>query len=98
MQNTIFTCIFNCIYLLDIVICLMVLVAIFSIIWSVSLHMLSGDFYDGIISAKVVFKERNFAQMDNRSREIFQQDLRKVGHFAFEPKTKPESLKSESRK
>ncbi|XP_034486736.1 uncharacterized protein LOC117791166 isoform X2 [Drosophila innubila] len=80
----------------NIVICLMVLVAIFSIIWSLSLHMLSGDFYDGIISAKVVFKERNFAQMDNRSREILQQDLQKVGLLAYEPKTKPESLKSES--
>ncbi|KAH8311224.1 hypothetical protein KR044_005039 [Drosophila immigrans] len=76
-----------------IVICLMVLVAIFSIIWSVSLHLLSGDFYDGIISAKVVFKERNFAQMDNRSKEIFMQDLEKV---AFEPIAKSESLKTVS--
>ncbi|XP_062126174.1 uncharacterized protein LOC133838931 isoform X2 [Drosophila sulfurigaster albostrigata] len=76
-----------------IVICLMVLVAIFSIIWGVSLHMLSGDFYDGIISAKIVFKERNFASMDNRSKEIFLQDLQSV---AYEPIVKPESLKTVS--
>jgi len=75
----------------------MVLVAIFSIIWSLSLHMLSGDFYEGIISAKVVFKDRNFAQMDNRSREVLQQDIQKVGLLTYEPKVKPESLKSESR-
>ncbi|KAL7727944.1 hypothetical protein ACLKA6_019504 [Drosophila palustris] len=79
-----------------IVICFMVLVAIFSIIWSFSLHMLSGDFYDGIISAKVVFNERDFAQMDNRSKEIFQQDLQKVGHFAYEPTTKPQLLRTAS--
>ncbi|KAH8359937.1 hypothetical protein KR093_009596 [Drosophila rubida] len=76
-----------------IVICLMVLVAVFSIVWSVSLHMLSGDFYDGIISAKVVFKERNFAQMDNRSKEIFVQDLQSV---AYEPTVKSESLQTVS--
>ncbi|KAH8417831.1 hypothetical protein KR222_006711 [Zaprionus bogoriensis] len=80
-----------------IVICLMVLVAIFSIIWSISLHMLSGDFYDGIISAKVVFKDRDFAQMDNKSREIFQRDLEKLGHFTYEHKETPQPLQSDSR-
>ncbi|XP_030573507.1 uncharacterized protein LOC115771784 isoform X2 [Drosophila novamexicana] len=78
------------------VICLMVLVAIFSIMWSVSLHVLSGDFYDGIISAKIMFKDRDYGQMDNRSKKIFQQDLQKVAQLPYELNETPQSLKSDS--
>lgn len=76
----------------------MVLVAIFSIIWSITLHLLSGDFNDGIISAKVVFKERDFTHMDNRSQEIFQQDLEKLGHLTYKPKKETsQALRTDSR-
>lgn len=76
----------------------MVLVAIFSIIWSITLHMLSGDFNDGIISAKVVFKDRDFTKMDNRSQEIFHQDLEKLGQLSYKPsKETSQPLRSDSR-
>ncbi|XP_064553248.1 uncharacterized protein LOC135438739 isoform X3 [Drosophila montana] len=78
------------------VICLMVLVAIFSIMWSVSLHVLSGDFYDGIISAKIMFKDRDYGQMDNRSKEIFQQDLQKVAQLPYDSNETPQPLQSDS--
>ncbi|XP_017848874.1 uncharacterized protein LOC108604104 isoform X2 [Drosophila busckii] len=79
-----------------IVICLMVLVAIISIIWSVSLHMLSGDFYDGIISAKIIFKQRDFAKLDNKSKEILQQDLVRFEQLAYGYNEKPQMLQSDS--
>ncbi|XP_034665210.1 uncharacterized protein LOC117899352 isoform X1 [Drosophila subobscura] len=83
------------------VICLMILVAIFSIIWSISLHMISGDLYEGIVSAKLIFRERNFDQMDNRSKEILHRDYIKATQQAYGAKysvqdVAPESLQSES--
>ncbi|XP_030370441.1 uncharacterized protein LOC115621058 isoform X2 [Scaptodrosophila lebanonensis] len=66
------------------VICLMVLVAICSIIWSISLHVLSGNFSDGLFSAKLEFRERDFSQMDNRSREIFYHDLARVTEGVYD--------------
>ncbi|KAH8338367.1 hypothetical protein KR059_001610 [Drosophila kikkawai] len=85
------------------VMCLMVLIAIFSIIWSVSLHMISGDLYEGIVSAKLFFRERNFEQMDEHSKQILHRDFMAVTQNAYgqkysvqEQEVTPESLKSES--
>ncbi|XP_017036945.1 uncharacterized protein [Drosophila kikkawai] len=85
------------------VMCLMVLIAIFSIIWSVSLHMISGDLYEGIVSAKLIFRERNFEQMDEHSKQILHRDFMAVTQNAYgqkysvqEQEVTPESLKSES--
>ncbi|XP_032592781.1 uncharacterized protein LOC6564139 isoform X2 [Drosophila grimshawi] len=77
-----------------IVICLMVLVATFSIIWSVSLHLLSGDFYDGFISAKIMFKERD--HIDNRSNEIGNKYFEKVGQLLYVSKEALQSPEIES--
>ncbi|XP_017961130.1 uncharacterized protein LOC108654383 [Drosophila navojoa] len=79
-----------------IVICLMVLVAIFSIIWSVSLHMLSGDFNAGIISAKITFKDRDYDQMNAKSIEIIKQDLQSLGQLSYEYEETPQPLRSDS--
>lgn len=76
----------------------MVLVAIFSIIWSVSLHMLSGDFNAGIISAKITFKDRDYDQMNAKSKEIIKQDLQNLGQLSYEYEETPQPLKSDSRK
>lgn len=56
----------------------MILVAAISIVWSLSIHILSGDFYNGFIGAELVFRERDFAQMDNAEREIWQHDLDRI--------------------
>nr|XP_036213730.1 uncharacterized protein LOC106620604 isoform X2 [Bactrocera oleae] len=65
-------------YLKDAVICLMVILALTSIIWSITIHILSGDFYHGILGAKLAFRERDFRQMDDHSKEIFYHDLDKL--------------------
>ncbi|KAH8306110.1 hypothetical protein KR018_001698 [Drosophila ironensis] len=83
------------------VICLMVFIAIFSILWSVSLQILSGDLYEGIVSAKLIFRERNFAQMDDHSKEILRRDLFKATEHAYGQKysvqdVTPNPLQSES--
>ncbi|XP_023168389.2 uncharacterized protein LOC111597764 isoform X2 [Drosophila hydei] len=79
-----------------IVICLMVLVAIFSILWSVSLHMLSGDFNEGIISAKIMFKDRDYGQMNEKSKGIIEHDLQQLGRLPYEFNETPQPLKSDS--
>ncbi|KAH8383577.1 hypothetical protein KR009_009356 [Drosophila setifemur] len=83
------------------VICLMVFIAIFSIIWSISLHMLSGDLYEGIVSAKLIFRERNFDQMDEHSKHILHRDFIAATQHAYGQKysvqdVSPDSLQSES--
>ncbi|XP_036213729.2 uncharacterized protein [Bactrocera oleae] len=60
------------------VICLMVILALTSIIWSITIHIISGDFYHGILGAKLAFRERDFRQMDDHSKEIFYHDLDKL--------------------
>lgn len=60
------------------VICFMVVLALTSIIWSVTIHIISGDFYHGILGAKLAFRERDFRQMDEHSKEIFYHDLHKL--------------------
>lgn len=57
------------------VICLMVVLALTSIVWSITIHIISGDFYHGILGAKLAFRERDFRQMDKHSKEIFYHDL-----------------------
>lgn len=59
----------------DAVICLMVVLALTSIVWSITIHIISGDFYHGILGAKLAFRERDFRQMDKHSKEIFYHDL-----------------------
>lgn len=59
----------------DIVLCLMISVAATSIVWSLSIHVLSGDFYNGFIGAKLVFRERDLTQMEESERAIWKQDL-----------------------
>ncbi|XP_073814705.1 uncharacterized protein isoform X2 [Musca autumnalis] len=61
-----------------IVICLMILVAGISIIWSISIHVISADFYNGFIGAKLAFRERDFTQMDNTEKDIFYHDLGRI--------------------
>ncbi|XP_016988308.1 uncharacterized protein LOC108050907 isoform X1 [Drosophila rhopaloa] len=86
------------------VICLMVFIAIFSILWSISLHMISGDLYEGIVSAKLIFKERNLEQMDEHSRQILHRDFKTATQYAYGQKysvvdvqdVTPESRQSES--
>uniref|UniRef100_W8C5N1 Uncharacterized protein n=1 Tax=Ceratitis capitata TaxID=7213 RepID=W8C5N1_CERCA len=60
------------------VICLMVVLALTSILWSITIHIISGDFYHGILGAKLAFRERDFRQMDEHSKEIFYGDLYKL--------------------
>ncbi|XP_068156622.1 uncharacterized protein [Drosophila tropicalis] len=57
-----------------IVICLLILVAVFSIIWSFSLRMLSNDFYDGIISPKLQFRRRE----EHSNQEVFHRDFARI--------------------
>ncbi|XP_017052705.1 uncharacterized protein LOC108095898 isoform X2 [Drosophila ficusphila] len=83
------------------VICLMVFIAIFSILWSISLHMISGDLYEGIVSAKLIFRDRNFDQMNDRSKQILHRDFIAATQNAYGQKysvqdVTPESLQSES--
>ncbi|KAH8362866.1 hypothetical protein KR084_002039 [Drosophila pseudotakahashii] len=86
------------------VICMMVLVAIFSILWSISLHMISGDLNEGLVSAKIIFRERNMDQLSNHSKRILQEDLIKATQNSYGRKysvqddkdIKPDSLQSES--
>ncbi|XP_065371990.1 uncharacterized protein LOC135963911 isoform X2 [Calliphora vicina] len=61
-----------------IVLCLMISVAATSIVWSLSIHVLSGDFYNGFIGAKLVFRERDLTQMEDAEREIWKHDLDRV--------------------
>lgn len=49
-----------------------------SILWSITIHIISGDFYHGILGAKLAFRERDFRQMDEHSKEIFYGDLYKL--------------------
>lgn len=56
----------------------MVVLALTSILWSITIHILSGDFYHGILGAKLAFRERDFLQMDEHSKEIFYNDLGKI--------------------
>lgn len=65
-------------FLLDIVLCLMISVAATSIVWSLSIHVLSGDFYNGFIGAKLVFRERDLEQMEQQERHIWKHDLDRV--------------------
>ncbi|KAM7362600.1 uncharacterized protein ACRADG_013214 isoform 2-T6 [Cochliomyia hominivorax] len=62
----------------NIVLCLMISVAATSIAWSLSIHVLSGDFYNGFIGAKLVFRQRDLTQMEDSEREIWQQDIDRV--------------------
>ncbi|XP_017082984.1 uncharacterized protein LOC108115867 isoform X2 [Drosophila eugracilis] len=83
------------------VICLMVVVAVFSILWSISLHMISSDLNEGIASAKLIFRERDVDKMDEHSKQIHHQDFITITQNAFGRKysvhdVTPESLQSES--
>ncbi|XP_061400985.1 uncharacterized protein LOC133336721 isoform X2 [Musca vetustissima] len=62
----------------NMVICLMILVAGISIIWSISIHIISADFYNGFIGAKLAFRERDFTQMDNNEKDLFYHDLGRI--------------------
>lgn len=42
------------------------------------MHVLSGDFYNGFIGAKLAFRERDFTQMDNAEKDIFYHDLGRI--------------------
>jgi len=90
---------------LDTVICLMVLVAVFSILWSISLHMISGDLNEGmgIVSAKLIFRERKMDQLNDHSKQILHKDFIEATQNAYGRKysvqdVKPDSLQGESRK
>lgn len=62
------------------------------------LHMISADFNEGIVSAKVVFKDRDITKLDHRSQEIFQQDLENLGQLIYKPsKETSQPLRSDSR-
>lgn len=54
------------------------MVAAISIVWSISIHILSGDFYNGFIGAKLAFRERDFTQMDNSTKAILDYDLDRI--------------------
>lgn len=56
----------------------MISLAATSIVWSLSIHVLSGDFYNGFIGAKLVFRERDLEQMEQQERHIWKQDLDRV--------------------
>ncbi|XP_017101145.2 uncharacterized protein [Drosophila bipectinata] len=66
-----------------IVICLMVFNAIVSLLWCVSLQMLTADLREGIVSAKLIFRERNFDLMNNHSKEILHRDFLKATQSAY---------------
>ncbi|XP_036675596.3 uncharacterized protein [Drosophila suzukii] len=85
------------------VICLMILVAVFSILWSISLHMISGDLNEGmgIVSAKLIFRERNMDQLNDHSKQILHKDFIEATQNAYGRKysaqdVKPDSLQGES--
>lgn len=67
----------------NIILCLMILVAATSIVWSLSIHILSGDFYNGFIGAKLVFRERDFTQMENNEKEIWKHDLDRIFNESY---------------
>ncbi|KAH8332399.1 hypothetical protein KR074_002615 [Drosophila pseudoananassae] len=86
-----------------IVICLMVFNGIVSLLWCVSLQMLTADLHEGIVSAKLIFRERNFDQMSNHSKGILHRDFLKATQSAYGQKysvqeVTPGSPESESRK
>ncbi|KPU72825.1 uncharacterized protein Dana_GF23264, isoform B [Drosophila ananassae] len=66
-----------------IVICLMVFNAVISLLWCVSLQMLSGDLREGIVSAKLIFRERNFDLMNEHSKDILHKDFLKATQSAY---------------
>lgn len=68
----------------------MLLVAFTSIFWSVSINILSSDFYNGFIGVKLEFRERDFEQMDNREKIIFYQDLGAIINETYTIKPVPE--------
>ncbi|TMW49185.1 hypothetical protein DOY81_005727 [Sarcophaga bullata] len=61
-----------------IILCLMISVAATSIVWSLSIHVLSGDFYNGFIGAKLVFRERDLTQMETIEKNIWSHDLERI--------------------
>lgn len=80
----------------------MVMIAVFSILWNITLIMISGDLYEGIVSAKLIFRERSVDKMDESSKEILHRDFIKATQYAYGRQysvqdVTPESLKSESR-
>lgn len=79
----------------------MVMIAVFSILWNITLIMISGDLYEGIVSAKLIFRERSVDKMDESSKEILHRDFIKATQYAYGRQysvqdVTPESLKSES--
>ena len=56
----------------------MISVAATSIVWSLSIHVLSGDFYNGFIGAKLVFRERDLTQMETIEKNIWSHDLERI--------------------
>ncbi|XP_037955598.1 uncharacterized protein LOC119685401 isoform X2 [Teleopsis dalmanni] len=66
-----------------IIISSMVFVAVLSIVWSVSIHIISNDFHYGIIGAKIVFRERDYTQMDNRTINILKEDLKTLTETVY---------------
>uniref|UniRef100_A0A1B0FHG6 Uncharacterized protein n=1 Tax=Glossina morsitans morsitans TaxID=37546 RepID=A0A1B0FHG6_GLOMM len=60
------------------IISLMIILAITSIVWSLTMHILSGDFYNGFIGFKLVFRERDFNQLNEYEMNLLQRDLKRI--------------------
>ncbi|KAL9894010.1 uncharacterized protein LOC119634338 [Glossina fuscipes] len=60
------------------VISLMIILAITSIVWSLTMHILSGDFYNGFIGFKLAFRERDFNQLNEYEMNLLQRDLKRI--------------------
>lgn len=42
------------------------------------MHILSGDFYNGFIGFKLVFRERDFNQLNEYEMNLLQRDLKRI--------------------
>lgn len=56
----------------------MIIIAITSIAWSVTLHIISSDFNEGVFGAKLEFTKRNFHKLDIISQTILNKDIDSV--------------------
>lgn len=56
----------------------MILIAVFSILWSFSIHFLTRDFSHEFIRADLRFRPRDLSQLNEKEKEILSRDLEKL--------------------
>uniref|UniRef100_A0A1A9VZA6 Uncharacterized protein n=1 Tax=Glossina brevipalpis TaxID=37001 RepID=A0A1A9VZA6_9MUSC len=78
------------------IISLMIILAITSIVWSLTMHILSGDFYNGFIGFKFVFRERDFSQLNEYEINLLQRDLKRIINETRMPSCDDDGIKADT--